>query len=69
MDTGIESHVEIKNDVLCFLWRDNFIDSIKYYCMNVHLFHKVCSSRIANWNIKKLQQTSLIPLNRLLSKP
>ena len=60
--------VENKKDVLCFLWRDTFIDPVKY-CMNVHLFGKVYSLCRANWNIKKLQQTNLIPLTRFLSKP
>ena len=61
--------VENKNDALCFLWRDTFIDAVKYYCMKVHLFGKVYALCRANWNIKKLQQTNLIPLTRFLSKP
>ena len=40
-------------DVLRFLWRDNYIDPIEDYRMNVHLFGKVDSPCIANWTIKK----------------
>ena len=40
-------------DVLRFLWRDNFIDSIEDYRMNFHLFGKVHSSCIVTWTIKK----------------
>ena len=40
-------------DVLRFLWRDNYIDPIEDYRMNVHLFGKVDSPCIANWAIKK----------------
>ena len=41
-------------DVLCFLWRDNYIDPIEDYGMNVHLFGKVDSQCKVNWTIKKL---------------
>ena len=40
-------------DVLCFSWRDNYIDPIEDYRMNVHLFGKVDPPSIANWTIKK----------------
>ena len=40
-------------DVLHFLWRENHIDPIEDYRMNVHLFRKVDSPCIANWTIKK----------------
>ena len=40
-------------DVLHFLWRDNYIDPIEDYRMNVHLFGTVDSPCIANWAIKK----------------
>ena len=40
-------------DVLRFLWRDNYIDPIEDYRMNVHLFGKVDSPCIANGAIKK----------------
>ena len=55
-------------DVFHFLWRDNYIDPIEDYRMNVHLFGKVNSLCIANWTIKKLLQTNLIPLTKFLSK-
>ena len=56
-------------DVLRFLWRDNYIDPIEDYHINVHLFGNVDSLCIANWTIKNLQQTNLIPLAKFLSKP
>ena len=40
-------------DVLRLLWRDNYIDSIENYRMNIHLFGKFDSPYIANWTIKK----------------
>ena len=40
-------------DVLRFLWRDNYIDPIEDYRVNVHLFGKVDSPSIADWAIKK----------------
>ena len=40
-------------DVLRFLWRDNYINPIEDYRMNVHLFGKVDSLCVANWTIKK----------------
>ena len=40
-------------DVLRFLWRDNYIDPIEDYRMKVHLFGNVDSPCIANWTIKK----------------
>ena len=40
-------------DVLRFLWRDNYIDAIENYRMNIHLFGKVDSPCIANWTIRK----------------
>ena len=48
-------------DVLRFLRRDNFYGEI--------LFGKVDYPCMANWTIKKLQQTNLIPLIKFLSKP
>ena len=48
-------------DVLRFLWRDNYVDPIEDYRINVHLFGKVDSPCVENWIIKKLQQTNLIP--------
>ena len=30
-------------DPLRFLWRDNYVNAIEDYCMNVHLFGKVDS--------------------------
>ena len=41
-------------DVLRFLWRDNYIDPIEDYRMNVHLFGKVDSPCIANRTIRKI---------------
>ena len=40
-------------DVLRFLWRNNYIDPIEDYRMNVHLCGKVDSPCIANWTIRK----------------
>ena len=41
--------VESKDrDVLRFLWRDNYIDPIEDYRMNVHFFGKFDSPYIAN---------------------
>ena len=40
-------------DVLHFLWRDNYIDPIEDYRMNVHFFGKVDSPCTVNWTIKK----------------
>ena len=37
----------------CFLWRNNYVDPIEHYRMNVHLFSKVDSPCIVNWTIKK----------------
>ena len=56
-------------DALRFLWRYNYIDPIEDYHINVHLFGSVDSLCIANWTIKNLQQTNLIPLAKFLSKP
>ena len=56
-------------DVLHFLWRDNYLDPIEDYHMNVHLLGKVNSLSIANWTIKKVQWTNLILLTKFLSKP
>ena len=58
----------IENDVLRFLWRDNYGNPIEDYRMNVFSFGKVDFLCIGNWTIKKLQQTNLIPLSKYLSK-
>ena len=58
----------IENDVLRFLWRDNYGDPIEDYCINVHLFGRIDFLCTENWTIKKLQQTNLIPLTKYLSK-
>ena len=58
----------IENDVLRFLWRDNYGDPIEDYCINVHLFGRIDFLCIENWTIEKLQQTNLIPLTKYLSK-
>ena len=39
-------------NVLCFLWRYNYIDPIGDYRMNVNLFGKVNCLCIVNWTIK-----------------
>ena len=40
-------------DVLCFLSRDNYIDPIEDYHINLHLFDNGDSPCIMNWTIKK----------------
>lgn len=39
-------------NVLCFLWRYNYIDPIGDYRTNVNLFGKVNCLYIVNWTIK-----------------
>ena len=57
-------------DVFRFLSRDNYIDPIEDYHINLHLFDNGDSPCIMNWTIKKkMQQANLIPLNKFLSKP
>ena len=40
-------------DVLCLLSRDNYIDPIEDYHINLHLFDNGDSPCIMNWTIKK----------------
>ena len=55
-------------DVLIFLWRDSYIGPAEDYHLNVHLFSKVASPCIANWNIKKTAKDQSDPFDQISIK-